>query len=403
MHYPDEEREAARPLRTAPCYDRLKALGAVFGQKFGWERANWFAPEGVKAEDHWSFRRSDWFDHVGAEVKNVTENCGLLDMSAFAKCRIEGPGAEAFLEHVIANKLPRKTGRLILAHALAPRGGVHSEFTIMRESEDSFYIVSAGATQRLDHDWLKKHMPDDRSVSFTDLTNSMGVLVLAGPKARDVLQKLTRTDLSSAAFPWLTAQKIDVNLAPSIAARVNFVGELGWELHHPIEYQNHIFDALMAAGAEFGLKPFGIRAMDAMRLEKSYRMVGTEMSIEYAALESGLDRFVQLQKPDFIGREGLLAWQEDGFANSFVTLEVKGTTDRDVIGGNPIYRDGALVGRATSGGYGFRLGKSLALAMVSPDCAQIGAALEIDILGDRFAAEIIEESPFDPTNERLRG
>ena len=403
VHFPDEEREAARPLRTAPCYDRLKAVGAVFGQKFGWERANWFAPEGVKAEDHWSFRRSDWFDHVGAEVKNVTENCGLLDMSAFAKCRIEGPGAEAFLEQVIANKLPRKTGRLILAHALAPRGGVHSEFTIMRESDDSFYIVSAGATQRLDHDWLKKHMPDDRSVSFTDLTNSMGVLVLAGPKSRDVLQKLTRTDLSSSAFPWLSAQQIDVHLAPSIAARVNFVGELGWELHHPIEYQNHIFDALMAAGAEFGLKPFGIRAMDAMRLEKSYRMVGTEMSIEYAALESGLDRFVQLQKPDFIGREGLLAWQENGFANSFVTLEIKDTADRDVIGGNPIYRDGELVGRATSGGYGFRLGKSLALAMVSPDCADLGTALEIDILGDRFAAEIIEDSPFDPANERLRG
>ena len=403
VHFPDEEREAARPLRTAPCYDRLMAMGAVFGQKFGWERANWFAPEGVKAEDHWSFRRSDWFDHVGAEVKNVTENCGLLDMSAFAKCRIEGPGAEAFLEQVIANKLPRKTGRLILAHALAPRGGVHSEFTIMRESDDSFYIVSAGATQRLDHDWLKKHMPDDRSVSFTDLSNSMGVLVLAGPKSRDVLQKLTRTDLSSSAFPWLSAQQIDVHLAPTIAARVNFVGELGWELHHPIEYQNHIFDALMAAGAEFGLKPFGIRAMDAMRLEKSYRMVGTEMSIEYAALESGLDRFVQLQKPDFIGREGLLAWQEKGFTNSFVTLEIKDAADRDVIGGNPIYRDGELVGRATSGGYGFRLGKSLALAMVSPDCADLGTALEIDILGDRFAAEIIEESPFDPANERLRG
>ena len=177
----------------------------------------------------------------------------------------------------------------------------------------------------------------------------MGVLVLAGPKSRDVLQKLTRTDLSSSAFPWLSAQQIDVHLAPTIAARVNFVGELGWELHHPIEYQDHIFDALMAAGAEFGLKPFGIRAMDAMRLEKSYRMVGTEMSIEYAALESGLDRFVQLQKPDFIGREGLLAWQEKGFANSFVTLEIKDTADRDVIGGNPIYRDGELVGRATSG------------------------------------------------------
>jgi len=402
VHYPDEEREAARPLRTTPCYDRLKAMGAVFGQKFGWERANWFAPEGVAAEDHWSFRRSNWFDYVGAEVANVTTNCGLLDMSAFAKCRIEGPGAEAFLENLIANKLPKKVGRVILAHALAPRGGVHSEFTIMREAEDSFYIVSAGAAQRLDHDWLKKHMPDDRSVSYTNLTNSMGVLVLAGPKSRDLLQKLTLSDLSNAAFPWLSGQQIDVHLAPSLAMRVNFVGELGWELHHPIEYQNHIFDALFAAGAEFGLKPFGIRAMDAMRLEKSYRMVGTEMSIEYAAFESGLHRFVQMQKESFIGRDGLAAWQEKGFTNSFVTLEVKGTEDADALGGNPLYKDGKLVGRATSGGYGFRVKKSLALAMVSPELTEAGTVLEIDILGRRFDAVVIEESPFDPANEKLR-
>ena len=402
IHYPDEEREAARPLRTTPCYDRLKDMGAVFGQKFGWERANWFAPEGVPAEDHWSFRRSNWFEHVGNEVANVTTNCGLLDMSAFAKCRIEGPGAEAFLENLIANKLPRKNGRVILAHALAPRGGVHSEFTIMRESDDSFYIVSAGAAQRLDHDWLKKHMPDDRSVTYTNLTNSMGVLVLAGPKSRDLLQKLTLTDLSNAAFPWLSGQHIDVNLAPSLALRVNFVGELGWELHHPIEYQNHIFDALFAAGAEFGLKPFGIRAMDAMRLEKSYRMVGTEMSIEYAAYESGLHRFVQMQKESFIGRDGLAAWQEGGFANSFVTLEVQGVEDADALGGNPIFKEGKLVGRATSGGYGFRVKKSLALAMVAPELATSGTALEIEILGQRLSAIVIDESPFDPANEKLR-
>ena len=402
IHYPDEEREAARPLRTAPCYDRLKSMGAVFGNKFGWERANWFAPEGTAQEDHWSFRRSNWFEHVGNEVKNVTENVGVLDMSAFAKCRVEGPGAEAFLEHLTANKLPRKKGRITLAHALAPRGGVHSEFTIMRESDDSFYIVSAGAAQRLDHDWIKKHMPTDRSVTFTDLTNSMGVLVLAGPKSRELLQRLTLSDLSNEAFPWLSAQKIDVHLAPSIAARVNFVGELGWELHHPIEYQNHIFDALFKAGADLGIKPFGIRAMDAMRLEKSYRMVGTEMSIEYAALESGLDRFVNLKKDDFIGREGLVAWQEKGFANQFVTLKVHDTIDADPIGGNPLYQNGELVGRCTSGGYGFRVGYSIALAMVKPELAEIGQTFEIDILGQRFTAEVIEESPFDPQNACLR-
>ena len=402
IHYPDEEREAGRPLRTAPCYDRLKALGAVFGQKFGWERANWFAPQGTPQEDSWSFRRSGWFDHVGREVRNVAENAGLLDMSAFAKCRIEGPGAEAFLERLIANRLPKSEGRVILAHALAPRGGVHSEFTIMRESAESFYLVSAGAAQRLDHDWIKKHMPQDRSVSFTDLTNAIGVLVLAGPKSRAILEKLTRTDLTNDHFKWLTAKQIDVGLAPTLAARVNFVGELGWELHHPIEFQNHIFDRLMEAGAEFGLKPFGIRAMDAMRLEKSYRLVGTEMSIEYAAFESGLDRFVQMQKEDFIGRQGLLDWQQRGFGNAFVTLKVHDTKDADAIGGNPLYLDGKLVGRATSGGYGFRVGHSIALAMLKPELATEGTMIEIDILGSRYQAEVIAESPFDPDNSHLR-
>ena len=402
-HFPDEERTEARPLRTAPCYDRLKALGAVFGQKFGWERANWFAPEGVPQEDHWSFRRSNYFEHIGNEVRNVTENAGLLDMSAFAKARISGPGAEAFLDHLVANRLPKKVGRVALCHALTERGGVHSEFTIQRESATSFYLVSAGAGQRLDHDWIKKHMPTDGSVRMDNLTNSIGVLVLAGPKSRDILGKITRADLSNAAFPWLSGQMIDVNLAPAMAIRVNFVGELGWELHHPIEYQNHIFDALMAAGAEFGLKPFGIRAMDAMRLEKSYRLVGTELSIEYAALESGLHRFVHLNKGDFKGQRQLAEWQERGFANAMVTLEVHDTTDADAIGGNPIMtEDGTVIGRATSGGYGFRLGKSLALAMVRPDLATPCTKLMIDILDQRLPMTVLEDSPFDPDNARLR-
>ena len=402
-HYPDEEREEGRPLRTAPCYDRLKALGAVFGQKFGWERANWFAPEGVEAVDDWSFRRSKWFEHVGNEVKNVSENVGLLDMSAFAKARISGAGAEAFLDYLVANKLPKKIGRVALCHALTDRGGVHSEFTIQRESADSFYLVSAGANQRLDHDWIKKHMPDDGSVRFDNITNAVGVLVLAGPKSRDLLSKITRSDLGNEAFPWLSGQMIDVGLAPSMAFRMNFVGELGWELHHPIEYQNHIFDAIMNAGAEFGIKPFGIRAMDAMRLEKSYRLVGTELSIEYAALESGLQRFVHLNKGDFKGQKNLATWQAEGFANTLVTLQVHDTSDADAIGNNPIMTpDGTVIGRATSGGYGFRLEKSLAIAMVRPDLAAVGTELLIDVLDQRLKATVIEESPYDPDNEKLR-
>ena len=403
IHYPDEERPGARPLRTSPCYDRMKDRGAVFGQLFGWERPNWFAPEGVAQDDDWSFRRSSYFEHVGNECKNVTENVGLLDMTAFAKCRIQGPGALKFLNQFLANKMPVSVGRLGLAHSLTSKGGVHSEFTVQREAKDCFYLVSAGAYHRLDHDWLKKHMPTDGSVQFTDLTNSMGVLVVAGPKSRDLLQPICGSDLSNEAFPWLTGQETSVGHAPVKLLRVNFVGELGWEIHHPIEYQNHIFDCLFKHGEKHGLKPFGIRAMDSMRLEKSYRLVGTEMSIEYSAYESALDRFVNLKKKNgFMGKDALLAWKERGFENAFVTMEVLDVEGADVIGNNPIYQNGEVVGRATGGGYGWRLGKSLALAMVHPSKSDVGTKLEIDILGKRFKAVIIEESPFDPTNERLR-
>ena len=403
IHYPDEERPAARPLRTAPCHDRLKALGAVFGQKFGWERANWFAPEGVEAVDDWSFRRSRWFEPVGRECRNVAAHVGVLDMSAFAKCRVSGPGAEPFLDRLVANRLPARSGPVRLVHALNTRGGVHSEFTVWREGEESFYLVSAGAFQRLDHDWLRRHAPRDGSVRFDDLTNRRGVLVVAGPKSRELLARVTDADLSSAAFPWLSGRWIDVGLAPCLALRVNYVGELGWELHHPIEYQNHVFDALMEAGDDLGLAPFGIRAMDSMRIEKSYRMVGTELSIEYAALESGLGRFVHLNKGDFIGRDALHRWMERGFSNRLVTLEVHDATDADPLGNNPVFAGGELVGRATGGNYGFRVEKSLALAMVGPDLAGIGTELEIDVLGTMHRATVIDESPYDPGNEKLRG
>ena len=402
IHYPDEERPAGRPLRTAPCYDRLKSMGAVFGQKFGWERANWFAPPGVAQEDDWSFRRSKWFEHAAAEARNVAMNVGLLDMTAFAKCRIVGPGAEAFLDRLLANRLPRKLGRVGLCHALNTRGGVHSEFTVIREAAESFYLVSAGAFQRLDHDWIKKHMPDDRSVRFENLTNSLGVLVVAGPKARELMSRVSDADLGNEAFPWLSSREAVVALAPTRCARVNFVGELGWEIHHPIEYQNHIFDALFEAGDDLGLAPFGIRAMDMLRIEKSYRMVGTEMSIEYAAYESGLHRFVHPNKGEFIGRDALVEWREAGFANQLATLEVHDITDADPLGNNPIYHDGEMVGRATSGNYGPRLDKSFVMAMVPPALADLGTKLEIDVLGARHPATVVQESPYDPDNQKLR-
>ena len=402
IHYPDEERTAARPLRTAPCYERLKKLGAVFGQKFGWERANFFATDGMEQKDDWSFRRSNWFKAIEKECKNVKENVGLLDMTAFAKCRIKGPKAETFLDYLVANKLPKKIGRINLCHALNTKGGVHSEFTIMRESEDSFYLVSAGAFQRLDHDWILKWMPKDGSVQFENLTNSIGVLVVSGPKARELMKRVSKDDFSNENFKWLSSKQINVGHAPVNAMRVNFVGELGWELHHPMEYQNHIFDKLMEAGKDLGLKPYGIRAMNSLRVEKSYKLVGTELSIEYSPYESGLDRFVHPNKGNFIGLDALNKWREKGFQNKLVTLEVHNITDADVLGNNPIYQNGKVVGRATGGDFGFRLNKSIALGMVKPELATTGQKLKIDILGKMHEAVILDESPYDPENKLLR-
>ena len=206
-HYPDEERPAGRPLKIAPCYDKLKSMGAVFGQKFGWERANWFATDGMVQEDDWSFRRSKWFEAIGNEVKNVTTNVGLLDMTPFAKCRISGPGAEKFLDYFVANRIPKKIGQIGLCHALNTQGGVHSEFTILRESENSFYLVSAGALQRLDHDYIRRFMPTDDSVQYTHLTDAMGVLVIAGPRSRELLNKVSSADYSNESFRWANSKK----------------------------------------------------------------------------------------------------------------------------------------------------------------------------------------------------
>lgn len=426
-HYPDEERFDARPLKTSPCYDRMKALGAVFGHVYGWERPNWFAPEGYgfdpaeivrpaiitrdnhapvkpgeKVKELWSFRRSNYFEHVGNEVRNVTENCGLLDMTAFAKYEVAGPGAAAWLDGLFANRIPKTVGRLSLCHLLTRFGGVRSEFTVYKTGPDGFYLVGPGAWERHDWDYLGKLKPA-AGVELRKITTELGVLVLAGPKSRDVLQQLTDTDLSNDSFKWLTGQFINVGIAQAQALRVNFVGELGWELHHPIEMQNTIFDLVMAAGRAHGIKPFGIRAMGSMAVEKSYRLIGRELSIEYSAYESGLDRFVHPNKGDFLGRDALVERHARGDEWVFVTLEVHGTGDRDARGSEPIYDGGGkLVGRCTTGAYGWRTGRSLALAMVRPGHDAVGSELQIKLLGDLFRATVIPESPFDPDNARLR-
>ncbi len=401
IHYPTEERPAARPLKTSPCYERLRALGGVMGQRYGWERANWFAPPGVEARDVYSFRRSNDFVAIGAECRHVTRKAGLLDLTPFAKFHARGPGVNAWCGSVFANRVPSAQGRVTLCHLLSARGGVRAEFTICRTGPQSLYLVSAGAQEEHDYDCLCKSLPSDRSVHLERITEQMGVLVLVGPSSRVILERLSDASFDTPSFPWLSARDVSIGHVHARAMRVNFVGELGWELHHPISMQNALFDLLMEAGQPEDLKPFGMRAMEAMRIEKSYRMIGAELSIEYSALESGLDRFLR-NEGDPIGKAGLAAWRERGFSSAFVTLEVEDPQDADAHGSEPVYVDEKCVGRVTSGGYGFRVAKSLALAMIDPSLVEVGTEVEVEILGRRHRARVIPESPFDPQNLRLR-
>ena len=293
-----------------------------------------------------------------------------------------------------------------MAHALTETGGVESEFTITREA-DKFFAVSSGAAERHDHDVLLRTMPRDGSVALKNTTLDYGTLVVCGPRSRDLLSKITDAEMSKGAFPWLTSQRITVAGVPLLAMRVNFVGELGWELHHPIDQQIQLFDAIVEAGKEFGLTHFGMYAMESMRLEKSYRMWGADLTREYSILEAGLDRFVQFKKDDFVGKKALLEQKEAGVTQEFITLEID-VTDADVMGSEPVFlpgistSSGEMIGRATSGCFGHSIGKSLALAYVKTGYGETGTELEVEILGERRPARIINESPCDSENKKLR-
>ncbi len=305
---PDEERPDARPAKTSPVYDKLKRMGAVFGQRYGWERANWFAPPGVEPKDRlelpahattssmWATRRCACAQHVG-----------VIDLTPFTKHEVTGPGAEAWLDWLVANKVPTKIGRMALCHALTRRGGIRSEFTITKIADQHFYVVSAGAAERYDSDYLLQTLPADGGVGCCAISPCRrGCFVVAGPRSREVLAKLTDAPLDNASFPWLTGQVVEVGLATDVyLLRVNFVGALGWELHFPIEYAHHLFDALFAAGAEFDIGMAGMRAMESLRIEKSYRMWGSDLTPDYTPYEAGLDRFVRMNKGAFIGKERL--------------------------------------------------------------------------------------------------
>ncbi len=403
MYYcykPAEQHEVGRNLRRSSLHERLKGQGAQFAQIFGWERARWYDKSG-KGEA-FSFRRSNWWEAVKEEALAVRERVGLMDLSTFAKFEVSGPDASSFLDRICANRIP-KTGGIILGHLLNDNGFIESEITVTRLADDRFYVLSAAAAQLYDLDQLRWRLKPQERVEVKDVTDDYGVLVLAGPRARDVLAQCTKADLSNGAFRWLTAQEIEIASVKGVRAlRVNYVGELGWELHTPMARMPQVFDALMRAGAQYGIKLFGTYAMNSLRMEKAYRGWGSELTNEIDMFEGSMERFIRLDKEDFIGRAASLTRKQQGERTKLTYMAVE-ASDNDCRGNEPVYCNGKLVGITTSGAYGFAVNKSLAFAYVEPDLTKPGEAFEILLLGERKKARIIAEPAWDAANVRLKG
>ena len=407
LHHPDEERPACRPLRTSPAYDRQAAHGAQFGHVNGWERPNYYAPKGFDDHDSRSFRRGGWWQYAKAEAEAVRQTAGLVDATAFAKHTVTGPGATAFLDWLTTNKLP-KVGRINLTYALTDAGTVRTEYTIVRRGEQDYYLVSAGAWTDYDRDNLVKSAQDFMAaggeyVHVQDVTTQWGVFALAGPESRTILARMIRdaepaTALSNKRFPWLSMRNIELGMVPVMAIRVAYTGELGWELHHPIEMQNHLFDKLIAAGEPSGMKLVGARAQNWLRQEKSYRAFGTELGRDATPLEAGLDRFVDLGK-EFRGKA---AMQAKGIRSTCVTLLIDGPADADPWGREALFLDGEKIGRLTSGGYSAAFGKQIGMGYVRPDLATPGTKLQVRMFRELYDAVVTEDSPHDPQNARIR-
>lgn len=410
LHHPDEEREACRPLRTAPAYERQKARGAQFGFVNGWERPNYYGPlDAPESFDHdaRSFRRGGWWEYAKAEAEAVRNGVGLIDATAFSKHMVKGPGATAFLDWFTCNRLP-KVGRINLTYALTAYGTTRTEYTIVRLKENEYYCVSAGAWTEYDADFLRKAAEDKMDefgyIEIQDVTSQWGVFAIAGPKSRDVLNEVIKdadpaTALSNKRFPWLGAQRIELGMCPVNAIRVAYTGELGWELHHPIEMQNYLFDLLEEAGQKHGMKLVGARAQNWLRQEKSYRAFGNELGRDATPLEADLPRFVDLGK-EFHGKAKLV---ETGVRSKCCTLLIDGPEDADPWGREALYaEDGTRVGRLTSGGYSVHFGKSIGMGYVKPELAVEGTKLKVKMLDRLWDAVITCDSPYDPKNETIR-
>ena len=408
VRMPGEYRSAGRPLKRTPIAERLDALGAQWQDVWGWERPRYYG----EPEDY-SWRRSNAHDIVAAECTGVRERVGIADLTAFAKFEVTGTDASALLGRLSANRLPTRDGGIRLVHMLTDLGGIECEMTVTRLADDRFYLNSAIAGTTHDHDWLVQHVLPGEDVSVADCTDGTAILAVTGPRARDVLAACTDADLSCDAFPWLTAREVHVAGVPVTAMRVSYVGELGWELHHPIDRMPDLYDALVAAGEPHGMVHFGSYAMNAMRIEKAYKAWGGELTTEITPIEAGLDRFVDLDTPgrDFIGRDATLARRDaagpdlTGLDMVLVYCEVD-ATDSDCRGNEPTYDpagDGSgAMGITTGGAWGHTVGKSLAFAYVDPAFRKPGSTFEIALFGGRHTATVLAEAAHDPSNERLR-
>jgi 4-methylaminobutanoate oxidase (formaldehyde-forming) len=403
IHYPNEERLAGRPLKTGPTYERLQALGAAFGEKAGWERPNWF--ESNADERFEPMRPRGWAGHhwstaIAAEAVATRERAGLFDESSFAKLEVDGPDALGFLQRICGNDVDRPVGTVVYTQLLNRGGGIECDLTVSRLSEDRFRLITGTAFGTHDLAWIRKQLADGEDVRIRDVTGALACLGLWGPAARTILQPLTEADLGTDAFPYMTAREIVVGDAPCLAARITYVGELGWELYPTAELARSLWDVLLEAGSHHGLVPAGYRAIDSLRLEKGYRAWGSDITPEDTPLEAGLG-FALARDKDFLGREAIERQRAEGVTRSLRTLALADAR-ATCLGNEPVFSDGLVVSRVTSGGVGYATGTSLALAYLAPELAEPGTALEVEVFGERVVATVAPTAVFDPAGERIR-
>ncbi|MCH8262351.1 MAG: aminomethyl transferase family protein, partial [Proteobacteria bacterium] len=397
----------SRGVRKSALHDRLVAIGACHGEAFGWERPNWYAPDGVTPRYEYSYGRQNWFEYSAAEHMAVREGVGLFDQSSFAKFRFEGRDAARVLNNVCANNIDQSPGRLVYTQWLNEKGGIEADLTVTRLSEEAFLIVTAAETEIRDFYWLKRQIPADAHCVLINVTSAMGVISIMGPRARDLLQSLTPADMSNDAFPFATSREIELGYALVRASRITYVGELGWELYVPTEFMLGVYDEIVAAGESFGLVHAGYHALNSMRIEKAYRHWGHDITDEDTPLEAGLGFAVKFDKPGgFIGRDALLAQQESGVGKRLLQFRLR-DPEPLLYHHEPIWRDDRLVGHITSGAYGHSLGACIGLGYVqtepgSDPAELLGGNFEIEVAGVRVPADASLRPLYDPNNERIR-